>query len=267
MRIDCEVHAFRQQARQAAPSIDGSLERLESSARECAITGLVLCQAALLHVDPAELFAEASQARMPVRLIPSLLQPLASEVLEEWGRSGAAGLALTLDCPDPLTETLEAALQLGFHLEVSRGVEGREKLVERLLADGHRVVFRDFGLADSDRDPIWDPRMDRLLTLADGADVWVKLSGVGRVPDAWAMTAARRLIDGLGPKQLLWGSEWPHVTAAHAYAPSYAQTLEWLEELIPDVDARRRILCETPAALYGFRDQHLDRDASSDATD
>lgn len=149
MRIDCEVHAFRLESRQAAPIIDGSMERLEGAARESEITGLVLVQPAFLNGDPDELFAQASQARMPVRLIPPLVQPLAPEVLEGWARSGAVGLTLTLTNPDPLAESLEAALQLGFHLEVSGGLEGRERLAELLLADGHRLVFRRFGLADS----------------------------------------------------------------------------------------------------------------------
>lgn len=253
MRIDCEVHAFCLESRQAAPIIDGSMERLEGAARESEITGLVLVQPAFLNGDPAELFAQASQARMPVRLIPPLVQPLAPEVLDGWARSGAVGLTLTLTDPDPLAESLEAALQLGLHLEVSSGLEGREQLAELLLADGHRLVFRDFGLADSARDPAWDPRLARLLALAKGAEVWVKLSGIGRVPDGWAQAAAARMLQELGPKQLLWGSEWPHVAAAHAYAPSYAQTLEWLQELVPDEDARRRILGETPAALYRSR--------------
>lgn len=253
MRIDCEVHAFRLESRQAAPIIDGSMETLEGAARESKITGLVLVQPAFLNGDPAELFAQASQARMPVRLIPPLVQPLAPEVLERWARSGAVGLTLTLTDPDPLAESLEAALQLGFHLEVSGGIEGRERLAELLLADGHRLVFRDFGLADSVRDPAWDPRLARLLALANGAEVWVKLSGIGRVAHGWAQAAAARMLQELGPKQLLWGSEWPHLAAAHAYAPSYAQTLEWLEELVPDKEARRRILGETPAALYRFR--------------
>ncbi|MCA6112854.1 amidohydrolase family protein [Bradyrhizobium cenepequi] len=235
------------------PVIDGALEQLEGAAHECAITGLVLVQPAFLSGDPTELFAQASQARLPVRLIPPLMQPLAPEVLEAWGRSGAVGLALTLEDPDPLAESLEAALQLGLHLEVSGGVEGRERLAELLLADGHRLVFRGFGLADSARDPSWDPRLERLLALAKSADVFVKLSGIGRVPDGWAQAAAGRMLDDLGPEQLIWGSEWPHVTTAHAYAPSYAQTLEWLEKLVPDEDARGQILGETSAALYGFR--------------
>lgn len=77
MRIDCEVHAFRLESRQAAPIIDGSMERLEGAARESEITGLVLVQPAFLNGDPTELFAQASQAQMPVRLIPPLVQPLA----------------------------------------------------------------------------------------------------------------------------------------------------------------------------------------------
>ncbi|MGY4230334.1 putative TIM-barrel fold metal-dependent hydrolase [Bradyrhizobium sp. USDA 4503] len=109
------------------------------------------------------------------------------------------------------------------------------------------MVFEDFGLADSAHDPTLDPRLERLLAL-EGTEVWVKLSGIGRVMDG---------CQGSGGSQLLWGSEWPHVTAAQAYAPSYAETLAWLEELIPDADARGRILSETPAALYGIRIQDL----------
>ncbi|WP_456640535.1 amidohydrolase family protein [Bradyrhizobium sp. USDA 10063] len=114
-------------------------------------------------------------------------------------------------------------------------------------------MFRGFGVADSARDPAWDPRLDRLLALAKGAEAWVKLSGIGRVRDGWAKPAANRMLEEPGPEQLLWGSEWPHVAADHAYAPSYAQTLEWLQELVPDEDARCRILGETSAALYRFR--------------
>lgn len=249
MKIDCELHVFHLESRQAAPIIDGSMETLEGAARGSEITGLVLVQPAFLNGDPAELFAQAGQTRMLVRLIPPLVQPVAPEVLEEWARSGAIGLALILTDSDPLAQSLEAALQLGLHLEVSGGLEGRERLAELLLADGHRLVFRGFGLADNTRDPAWDPRLARLLALAQGAEVWVKLSGIGGVPDGWANTAAARMLQELGPKQLLWGSEWPHVAAAHAYAPSYAQTLEWLEDLVPDEDA----LGETPAALYRFR--------------
>ncbi|MGY2803919.1 amidohydrolase family protein [Bradyrhizobium sp. USDA 4506] len=253
MRIDCDVHAFRQEARLTAPFIDGSLERLESAAQDCAITGLVLVQPAFLCADPTELFAQANQARIPVRVIPPLVQPVEPGILGEWSRSGAVGLTLTLDDPDALAESLEAALQLGFHLEISGGIKERERVAEQLLADGHRLVFRDFGLAHSARHPACDQRLDRLLALAAGAEVWVKLSGIGRVPDDWARAAASRLLRELGPGQLLWGSEWPHLTAAHAYAPSYPQTLDWLEELVPDQNARGRIVGETPAGLYGFR--------------
>lgn len=55
------------------------MERLEGAACESKITGLVLVQPAFLKGDPAELFAQARQIRMPVRLVPPLVQPLAPE--------------------------------------------------------------------------------------------------------------------------------------------------------------------------------------------
>src|SRR5262249_52339709 len=147
MKIDCDVHAFRRETIRSAPAIDGSLEQLEDVARECAITGLVLVQPTFMKGDATELFIQGGRARTPVKLVPPLVQPLAPDLLEEWSRAGAVGLTLTLDDPEPLTESLEAALQLGLHLELSGGVEGRERLAELLLADGHRLIFRGFGLA------------------------------------------------------------------------------------------------------------------------
>lgn len=47
------------------------------------------------------------------------------------------------------------------------------------------------------------------------------------------------------------------MTTARAYAPAYAETLGWLEQLVPDQDARGRILGGTPAALYGFGNEDL----------
>lgn len=101
MRIDCDVHAFCLKSRQATPTIGGSMQTLEGAAHASRIAPLVLVQPAFLNGDTAELFAQASQARMPVRLIPPLVQPLAPEVLEGWARSGAVGLTLTLTDPDP----------------------------------------------------------------------------------------------------------------------------------------------------------------------
>ncbi|WP_024510680.1 amidohydrolase family protein [Bradyrhizobium sp. ARR65] len=184
---------------------------------------------------------------MPERFVPPLVQPLAPEVLEEWRRSGAAGWRspsmIWIPWPSP-----SGLLQWASTWKCPAD----ERKAELLLADGHRLVFPGFGHADSTRDPAWDVRLDRLLALAKGAQVWVKLSGIGRVTDRWAQAVAGRMLEELAPERLLWAPEWPHITAAHAYAPTYAQTLEWLDELVPGEDARKRILGDTPAALYGL---------------
>lgn len=247
MRIDCEVHAFRLTSRQAAPIIDGSMETLEGAARQSKIAGLVLVQPDFLNDDPAELFAQASQARMPVRLVPPLVQPLAPEVLEEWARSGAVGLALTLTDPDPHWPN-------PFRPPSGWACTWRCRVASKDVSTSQSCFSRtaiDWFSAASDLRIV--PAIPPGIHVWHGSwrsPRWVKLSGIGRVADGWAQAAAGRMLQELGPEQLLWGSEWPHVAAAHAYAPSYTQAFEWLEELVPDQDARERILGETPAALY-----------------
>lgn len=84
--------------------------------------------------------------------------------------------------------------------------------------------------------------------------MWAKLwGGGGRVQEGWGQVAVGRMLEGLGPEQLLWEAECPHLTIAHAYTPSYAHTLGWLAKLVTDKEARGLSLGDTSAALYGFR--------------
>ena len=99
-----------------------------------------------------------------------------------------------------------------------------------------------------------DAGFDWLLRAAAKGRTWVKLSAAYRNwPDpagADARRAARSLLDAAGPHRLLWGSDWPHTE--HREHTSYTHTLAVLDEWIPDPEARRCILAETPAALFRF---------------
>lgn len=51
--------------------------------------------------------------------------------------------------------------------------------------------------------------------------------------------------------------------AAHAYAPSYAQTLHWLEGLVPDKGARAwRDACRPLTTFHGSRPVYLPKCSS-----
>jgi predicted TIM-barrel fold metal-dependent hydrolase len=53
------------------------------------------------------------------------------------------------------------------------------------------------------------------------------------------------------PRQCVFGSDWPFVRMRDR--PRYADVLALLTRWLPDEDARRQVLWDTPARLFGFR--------------
>jgi D-galactarolactone isomerase len=52
------------------------------------------------------------------------------------------------------------------------------------------------------------------------------------------------------PERMLWASNWPHPSARDR--PDDAALLDLLLDWAPDEAARKRILVDNPAELYGF---------------
>jgi predicted TIM-barrel fold metal-dependent hydrolase len=69
-------------------------------------------------------------------------------------------------------------------------------------------------------------------------------------PHADADRFVARLLAHGGPERLVWGSDWPFLRSPRRvdYGPLLAQLVRW----VPDAAQRRRILADTPAALFGF---------------
>jgi predicted TIM-barrel fold metal-dependent hydrolase len=127
-----------------------------------------------------------------------------------------------------------------------------EALAAQLLAVPNTIVLDHFGGLDVDAGEDAGP----LLRLLDSGRVWVKLSGPMRCtseeyPYAKVTPLARRLV-AHAPERLLWGSDWPHVNMNERAMPNDGDLVELLAQWIPDEATRRRILCDNPAALFGF---------------
>ena len=61
---------------------------------------------------------------------------------------------------------------------------------------------------------------------------------------------ARALVEA-APERLIWGTDWPHVFIKTAL-PEDQKLLKLLEHWVPNKAARKRILVDNPAQLYGF---------------
>ena len=64
-------------------------------------------------------------------------------------------------------------------------------------------------------------------------------------------TLARALVKA-APERMLWATNWPHPQEPRDAMPDDADLLDLLLEWAPDDAARRRILSDNPAELYGF---------------
>jgi predicted TIM-barrel fold metal-dependent hydrolase len=144
-----------------------------------------------------------------------------------------------------------AIADLGWHVELQRRAADLPELVTRLLESDVTVVIDHFGLPDP-LGGIDDPAFAAMLKLGASGRVWVKLSAPyrnGPQGHAFARQAYPLLREAFGLKRLMWGSDWPHTQFEGSQ--DYAANRSFLDELIPDVAERARVLA-APRALVRF---------------
>ncbi|MBV9082879.1 MAG: amidohydrolase family protein [Acidobacteriaceae bacterium] len=159
--------------------------------------------------------------------------------------------ATTLEMVEPLSKRVTA---LGWHIEVNASPEqigSASGLWDRVPCP---VVFDHLGhvLRPEENDPAFTS-IRNLLRSGHG---WVKLSGayldskIGPPTYADRKPIAHAYVEA-APKQLVWGSDWPHPSAVGP-KPDDAVLFDLLAEWAPDRATRDRILVDNAARLYGF---------------
>ncbi|MGA0582409.1 MAG: amidohydrolase family protein [Castellaniella sp.] len=101
------------------------------------------------------------------------------------------------------------------------------------------------------------PGFQALLRLADTGRALVKLSGMSKFstmayPFADTRPYQQALLDAFGPEGCLWASDWPFLKAPERL--DYGPLLLLAQDLMPDAQARRQVMWDTPRRLFGFGD-------------
>src|SRR5262245_36732605 len=159
----------------------------------------------------------------------------------------------TIDMIEPLAKRVN---DLGWHVQSHmRGdqIAEAEELWQRLPTP---IVFDHMGRLPQPEGAD-HPAFKVIRRLIDGGRTWVKLSGayidtkVGSPTYADVNKVAQAYVKA-APERLVWGSDWPHPTETAEHKPNDAMLFDLLTEWAPDATVRRRILVESPEALYGF---------------
>ncbi|MBY6092539.1 amidohydrolase family protein [Maritimibacter alkaliphilus] len=263
--IDTHAHIFDPDApmapgRRYAPTYVASVTSWLSHMEEAGISHGVLVQPSFYGTDNA-LIAEAL-AEHPGRLRGiAVVDPDVSEAtLARLDAQGFVGARLNLVGRE-LEDYSGAAWQaffrrlagIGWQVEIQRAFEDFALLLPALAPSGCAVMIDHFGLPQGGIDAANPAHAAVLDALRAAPNAWVKLSAPYRSDQsaAQATTSLRHLREALGGmERFVWGSDWPHTQ--HETVTDYSEQVERMRTLLPDPADRRRVLVETPAALFRF---------------
>lgn len=143
---------------------------------------------------------------------------------------------------------------LGWHIEYLVHVHDFPDLqaLARMPVD---AVIGHFGYTPTAAGP-HHPGYQSFLRLFGEGRIWVKMTapyritGLPLMPFVDVEPFARALL-AVRPDRLLWGSDWPHPHCPRAM-PNDGEMFSLVTGWLPDEAARRQVLVDNPARLYGF---------------
>ncbi len=149
---------------------------------------------------------------------------------------------------------LDRLAELGLIAQIQVHNDQLLELLPMLRASGVRLLFDHCGRPNVAAG-LKQPGFQALLELGRSGRACVKLSGYAKFshepfPHADAWPYVRALVDAFTLDACVWGTDWPFLRAPQRI--DYGTLLKLVERLFPDADERRKLLWETPRALFGF---------------
>ena len=185
----------------------------------------------------------------------AILKPTVDRfALEAMDREGFIGVRLPFiglpKLPDITTFEYRAFFRrladLDWHVHPHVDGEDLAKILPTLEAAGVKIVVDHLGRPEP-RTGINSEGFRRLIRSIEMGRTWVKMSGGYRLGPQ-SKDYARELVRSAGPDRLVWASDCPFV--GHEGQFAYKATIDWLDDAVPDAEARRKIFGETALKLY-----------------
>jgi predicted TIM-barrel fold metal-dependent hydrolase len=251
--------------------MEAPLEALEAMLARLGIERVVIVQPSFYGTDNTCTLDAVDRLGPRARAVAVLAPETPTAELDNLHRRGARGVRVNVatggsDSLDIVRLRLEAAGRLcarnGWHVQTFISSALIEPLAPILSDLAVPVVIDHFGLIAPGEEQ--GRAAGALRRLLQSGRAWVKLSAAYRItPAAWtAMQPLAQLLAAENPDRVVWGSDWPH-TPGHGRAADGAEQEEPFQDIDTgalleltrswfDDEARRKLLVDNPAVLYGF---------------
>jgi D-galactarolactone isomerase len=187
-------------------------------------------------------------------------QDVTDSELDRLTKLGARGIRFFMLAGAPLPwdvlEIMSARVApFGWHVQLQldgRDLPDRVAMLKRLTST---LVIDHVGKF-LEPVPLDHPGFRALHGLVDSGRTWVKLSApyeVSKVgpPNYDDVGKLAKALAKAAPERMLWATNWPHPTPG-VQVPDDALMLDMLLDWVPDENARKKVLVDNPAKLYGF---------------
>lgn len=193
--------------------------------------------------------------------------------IQTMDRAGVRGARLNLEVakerdPAEAGSALDIAPRLPphWHIHINAALPVLVAIRER-IAGLHQAVVLDHFAHIPAAGGTGQPGFADIAGLMRAGNVFVKFSGpyqISKQAGYGDIAPIARALVAAAPRQVIWGSDWPHTGGSNRPANQSLDVIEafrpeddganfdLLAVWVPDRAARRRILVESPAALYGF---------------
>jgi 2-pyrone-4,6-dicarboxylate lactonase len=159
--------------------------------------------------------------------------------------------------PRLLQRSIERIARYGWHIKIFIGPEELPDLIETLRAITAVPVVIDHMARLKPGNGARNAAHDLVLDLMRRENFWVLLSNGARMSgktSGWhEVVPIGRELHAAAPDRCLFGTDWPH-THSHneGGGPQESELIALLYRFLPDAAARRAVLVDNPARLYGF---------------
>ncbi|WP_377414480.1 MULTISPECIES: amidohydrolase family protein [unclassified Ramlibacter] len=253
--VDSHFHVFAagvgEPGARYVPAYDAPLAGWQRAAQAAGVSRGVLVQTSFLGTDNTLLLQALRANPQALRGIAVVAPGARLEDLRAMDAAGVRGIRLNLagragdiEAWAGASPVWDALLALGWHVQLHTDRGGLPAALARLPQALPVVVdhmAKPAGVAAA------DASVQALAARSRGAAVHVKLSGAYRLGGLDPAALARLWVGELGPRALVWGSDWPctnHETCAD-YPALFAALHDWVP---PEV--AQAALGDNALALY-----------------
>ena len=276
---DCHVHTFDPQHFPYAPSRPYtpepvSVAELQALHKALHISRVTVVQTTVYAADNRGVLDAMKQLGARSRGVAVIDEKTPDSALDEMDRAGIRGIRLNLETagqtdPEIGRKRFQSAVERikgrKWHIQIYARLTVIEGIKDLVAAAPMPVVFDHFGGMQAALGPD-QPGFSSLMTLLRTGKAYVKISAPYRAsteaPDYPDVAPLAKALIASNPQQILWGSDWPHPgtpvpgRSLAEITPFFqiddGQILNLLPTWVPDAAARKTILVENPARLYGF---------------